>query len=352
MYLDRLSLSHFRNYEYQQVTFDKTLNIIHGDNAQGKTNLLEAIHLLTTLQPFKTSNYRELILWNQPQAIIEGAFVNENIGKRYSLCLDHQRKRPGINGKQIWKPEDYLGQTYSICFLPQDLYLLQGTPRQRRRYLDKVIYGFYPHYGAVLSRYYKALLQRNAALQMGKDDLIALWGEQLCENGAKIHLNRLLFIEKLNTLTSCLYRKISGSDDQEMVLKYETEIDLDMNLEKENLSSIVVFLLQTKLKKREADEKRLRRSLVGPHRDDIAVHIGKRDLRHFGSQGEQRTAVLSIKLAELSLFESEMDKKPIFLLDDITSELDHHRMKYLFSVLREKKRQIFVTTTNPSLFLN
>ena len=355
MYLEWLSLTCFRNYKYQHINFEETLNIIYGDNAQGKTNLLEAIHLLITLQPFRSIQHKEFIFWNEPQSIIEGSFVHGEMAKKYTLFLDHHKKKPHINDNPIGKAADYLGGAHTISFLPQDLGLLQGAPRQRRRYFDKVIYGFYPHYADLLSRYYKALVQRNAAFHMEREDLVELWGEQLCEQGGKVHLNRLQFIQKLNTLTSCLYRKISGSEEN-MFLKYESEIYSKKNNE-ENIGwkeSDIASLLRKKQIEREADERRLRRSLVGPHSDDISFLVGNhhRDLKLFGSQGEQRTAVLAIKLAELTIFDAEMNRRPIFLLDDITSELDHHRMQHLFSVLREKERQIFVTTTNPSLFLN
>ncbi|HBQ21421.1 MAG: hypothetical protein A2Z91_04310 [Deltaproteobacteria bacterium GWA2_38_16] len=343
MRLSQLSLTHFRNYEKEFLEFTQETNVFFGSNAQGKTNILEAIYLLATLQTFRQTHTKELIQWEHSESILEGTFCHDDIEQKFSLLITEESKKPRINDKMVKNIADYFGAINVICFCPLDLQILQGSPRGRRRYLDQALFNVVPSYGVDIGHYYRALLQKNAALRLDQWEMADIWGEKLLVLGAKILLKRLQFIAKLNTLTSCLYREISGANE-EIILHYETEVNTS-NID--NLSEFLLLdLLREKQKGLLNQERRMKRALVGPHRDDFSIFIKEKDLKAFGSQGEQRTAILALKLSELLVLEKEKGVKPIFLLDDISSELDNQRKSFLFQALREKNTQVFVTTTD------
>lgn len=343
MFLSRLGLLNYRNYQKLSLLFTSNLNIFFGDNAQGKTNILEAIYLLATLQTFRAVENKELIYWDKEKASLEGVFNRGDIESRHNIEISFHGKVPKINDKQIKKLADYLTNIYAVCFCPQDLQLIQGSPSVRRRYLDRAILGQDLTYSHLIREYYRILFQRNFALRIGNCEMVEIWGERLLIIGAKVLLKRLQFIGKLNTLTPYLYREISGGNE-EIQIRYKTENIADhINVLTE---TELLYLLKERQKEVFNQERRLKRSLAGPHRDEFSVLISNKDLKMFGSQGEQRTAVLSMKLSEVETLEREKGISPLFLLDDISSELDKTRKEYLFCFLRKKKMQIFMTTTN------
>ncbi len=343
MRLSHLSLLNFRNYEKEDLFFSSDTNIFVGNNAQGKTNILEAIYLLATLQTFRMAENKDLIQWERKEALIEGIFEEEEVQQRYSLFIEQLGKRPRINDKVIKKTSDYFGLVHVICFCPLDLQILQGAPSLRRRYLDRSLFNFDPTYAVTIGNYYRALLQHNAALRIENQEMIEIWREKQLSLGAKILLKRLQFIVKLNTLTSYLYREISGSNEA-VFIQYDSEIKCN------NIKDLSEEELLETLKNRQKEvlstERRLKKSIVGPHRDQFSIFVSGKNLKVFGSQGEQRTAILALKLSELVAMEKEKKIKPLFLLDDITSELDEQRKGYLFQALKQKGTQVFVTTTD------
>ena len=343
MRLSHLSLLNFRNYEKEVLSFSSGTNIFVGNNAQGKTNALEAIYLLATLQTFRPAENKDLIQWERKEAAIEGIFQEEETQQKYSLRIEPMGKKPRINDKVIKKTSEYFGLVHVICFCPLDLQILQGAPTLRRRYLDRSLFNFDPSYAVTIGNYYRALLQHNAALRIENEEMIEIWREKQLSLGAKILLKRLQFVVKLNTLTSYLYREISGSNE-EVFVQYDSE------LKQNNIKDLSEGELLEVLKNRQKEvlglERRLKRSIVGPHKDQFSVFVSGKNLRVFGSQGEQRTAILALKLSELVAMEKEKEIKPLFLLDDIASELDEKRKEYLFQALKQKKTQVFVTTTD------
>lgn len=350
MFLREISLLNFRNYQNQNIQFSFDTNIFFGGNAQGKTNLLEAIYLLATLQTFRASENKDFIRWNTSQSSIKGIFSHSDFERTYIVDIYEHGKKPKIDNKPIKKLEDYVRSAYITCFCPQDLQIIQGPPFVRRRYLDRSILGFDPLYAVQLRDYCRTVIQKNTALKMGDETMIELWEEKQLFLGAKILLKRLQFVEKLNTLTSYLYKEISKKSE-EIIVKYESENNLN------NMEILTESIILDRLKDRQKhvfkQERIVNRCLVGPHRDEFSVTISGKNIKFFGSQGEQRTAILAMKLSEVTALDQDKKVRPIFLLDDIASELDEKRKKALFSKLKERKTQIFVTTTDvKSLFLN
>ncbi len=340
-------MSDFRNYSYQFIEFDSNLNILIGDNAQGKTNILESIYLLITLQSFRPTENKHLIQWDKPVAHIEGILKEEDFERSQKLVIEEQGKKAYISGKFVKKSDEYLSKSTAIAFSPLDLQIVQSSPQLRRRYLDHAILITEATYGAIMGEYYRALIQRNAALRLEKEDMVSIWGEKVVQLGAKVLLKRLQFIAKLNTLTPGLYREISGGND-ELELRYEMGSFLNhfKEIEQKISEEMLREFLAQKQKESLRQERVLKRTLVGPHRDDFTAWVNGENLRTYGSQGEQRSVILSLKLSELVNLEQEKKQKAIFLLDDIASELDDTRKHFLFHILEGKKTQVFVTTTD------
>lgn len=343
MRISHLELFSFRNYAEAQFEFDPHANVIYGRNGEGKTNILEAIFLLGTLRSFRSNDQRSLIQAGKEETKIKGKIEHHGIEKNLGLSITAGGKKASINEKLIKKASGYLGTFYAVSFNPMDMHILQGGPQQRRQCLDRMLFNFDPLYGQELMSYYRILLQRNSALKFGIWEMVQLWWEKLCRLAAKIILKRLQFIQKLTRLTSDQYRAIAGAN-VDVVIQYHTDVFLSNfnNITEEDLLS----LLEQKQKKTYQEERRLKRSLVGPHRDDFSVTIDGNDLRKLGSQGEQRTAILAIKLSELEALEEQTGLRAVVLLDDIASELDDDRRRHLFELLDKNETQIFVTTTD------
>ncbi len=343
MRLSQLELSSFRNYTRAGFEFDLHANVIYGRNGGGKTNILEAIFLLSTLHSFRSNDQKSLIQTGKEEARIKGKIEHHGIEKNLGLFITAGGKKASLNDKFIKKTSGYLGTFYTVSFNPLDMQILQGGPQGRRQCIDRMLFNFDPLYGNELMRYYRMLLQRNMALRVGAWEMVQLWWEKLYKLAAKIIFKRLQFIQKLTRLTSSQYRAIAGMD-------VNVDIQYHTNVFPGNFNNIteedLLISLDQKQKNLCQEERRLKRSLVGPHRDDFSIIVGGNDLRKLGSQGEQRTAILAIKLSELEALEAETGFRAVVLLDDIASELDESRRRYLFELLDENKTQIFVTTTD------
>lgn len=343
MHLSHLSLSNFRNYEQARFEFDPHTNVIYGKNGEGKTNILEAIFLLGTLQSFRSNDHKSLIQLGKEEARISGRVERDGLEKNLSLSLVQSGKRANVNEKRVNKVSDYFGLFYVISFNPMDLHILQGGPQGRRQCLDRMLLNFDPGYRHELMSYYRALLQRNAALKFGGRDMVTIWWEKVSKIGAKIIFKRLQFIQKLTRLTSDQYQKISGIG-ADVAIQYQSTILLN-DFNRIGVEDLVGLLDEKQLQIQD-EEQRAKRTLVGPHRDDFSITVNGNDLRKFGSQGEHRTAILALKLSEVVALEEESGTRAIVLLDDIASELDETRRSHLFELLKEDKTQIFVTTTD------
>lgn len=347
MYLEKLSLSQYRNYEELEKDFSAQINILIGPNAQGKTNLLEAIYYLAIGKTYRPAQDTQLIKWNENEFQIFGDIKNR-LGK---LSIDikfrsgeQNSKEVKVNGLKINKMADFLGNFNVVLFAPEDLTIIKGAPSERRRLLDSDISQVSPSYFLKLQRYNRLLNQRNHLLKKIQEtnkytDEIEVWNEQYLQASAEIIEKRLQVLEKLTPLTRLMQRRLTdGQENLEMKYLFNRQEEVKKNEQ-------IYSLLAEELRKRKDEERRRGQTLFGPHRDDLSFVLNGNDLKFYGSQGQHRTSVLAIKLAELEFFRAESGEYPVLLLDDVMSELDQTRREQLIDAIQEKAIQCFITTT-------
>lgn len=340
MIVSSLELSNFRNYETLSINFDSGINILYGDNAQGKTNVLEAIYMSGTTKSHKGKKDKETIRFGQDEAHIRTTVLKH--GQNYQIDMhikNHKTKGIAINQVPIKKASDLFGILNLIFFSPEDLNIIKDGPAERRRFLDLELCQLDKIYLYNLTKYNKVLNQRNKLLKdIYKNpelkSTLEIWDQQLIMYGTKIIKRRRQFIEELNNIIFSIHKKLSANRE-ELSLVYEPDCS-DHYFEQE-LS-----------KAREKDE-RFGSTSVGPHRDDIAFLIQNVDIRKYGSQGQQRTAALSLKLSEIELVKSIIHDEPILLLDDVLSELDSNRQNQLLNSI--STTQTIITCTGLDEFI-
>ena len=326
MIIKNLQLHNFRNYKNQSINFDKNLNVLIGQNAQGKTNLIEAVNFCCIGKSHRTSKDRELITFGQEQAKIKVTAQKKVGDKTVEIYLSKNDKKViRINNLSILKIGELFGHINSVFFSPEDLKLVKESPADRRRFIDIDISQMSKLYFYNLLRYEKVLAQRNKLLKNSFDSNQAMrgldvWNEQLAQVGAKIIFERIKFVEHLNTLAHKVHLFITDNQE-ELTLTYT-------GLQGESVDAIYRKLFENLQQSIDKDLS-LGYTSVGPHRDDIKIVINGIDIRNYGSQGQQRTTALSLKLAELEIFKDEIGEYPILLLDDVLSELDDKRCQKL-----------------------
>jgi DNA replication and repair protein RecF len=337
MIIKSIELSNFRNYEHLDISFDAATNILYGDNAQGKTNILEAAYLSGTTKSHRGSRDKDMIRFGETESHIK-TIVEKN-DRTYQIDLHLKKNKTkgiAVNRMPIKKASDLFGILNIIFFSPEDLNIIKNGPAERRRFMDAELCQLDKIYLSDLTNYNKILNQRNKLL---KDlyfhpelkETLPVWDMQLVNYGKKIIQRRNRFLMELNEIVYDIHKKISGGKE-ELQLKYEPNID-------------DIFFEDELLRAKEKDLKFAQTS-VGPHRDDIKISIGNIDVRKFGSQGQQRSSALSLKLSEIKLVEKTISDKPILLLDDVLSELDHHRQNYLLQAIDETQTIITCTGLN------
>lgn len=340
MIIKSIELSNFRNYEKLEIHFDHGTNILYGDNAQGKTNILEAAFLSGTTKSHKGSKDKEVIRFGCEEAHIRT--VVEKNEKEYQIDM-HLKTRGSkgvaINKLPIKKASELFGILNIVFFSPEDLNIIKNGPAERRRFLDSELCQLDKLYLSDLTKYNKILNQRNKLL---KDiyfrpnliETLPVWDAQLLDTGKRIIKRRKIFIEELNEIIGQIHSNISGGKEQ-LILKYEPNID-DIFFEDE--------LLKAKTK-----DLKLCQTTVGPHRDDMLFSVNDIDIRKFGSQGQQRTSALSLKLAEIEIVKNSIHNTPVLLLDDVLSELDSNRQNYLLNSISDI--QTIITCTGLEEFV-
>jgi DNA replication and repair protein RecF len=337
--LKSLTIKNFRNYEEELFTFHEGFNIIHGDNAQGKTNLLEAIHLLLTFRPFKQVKIEELISSGYLQGKIKGEVETHSGLNEVYIRLAKDGKAVKLNGKIIYSLTKALGRFNVVTFLPSDIDLIKGPPQNRRKYIDSLICSFDPQHLLDLKSYYRALSQRNALLTK-KDkfskDTLEVWDSKVAELGGKIIERRIRFIRKLQPEIKVIHKLLSGINS-ELNIQYRSTFRILRGIEGS---------LKNELSSRLGKDLRFGHTTVGPHRDIIEIRIDGKDSSGFASQGEAKTLALALKSAEIELTRSMLGRTPILLLDDVISELDEKRRNFLFELLEGFIGQVFVTATS------
>ncbi len=342
MKIKRLEFSSFRNYEKMETDLEDGINIFYGDNAQGKTNILEGIYLICTTKSHKKSKDAEMIRFGEEEAHLRMFLEKREIEYRIDLHLKKgSRKHIAINGLAVKKASELLGIANIVFFSPEDLNIIKNSPSERRRFVDMELSQLDKVYLSALSGYSKALEQKNKLLRDASfdrnpslDDLLDVWDEKLIEFGTEIIRKRKEFLEELNLILREKDREISGKDEN---LSCDYEPDADPGSYREKLKD-----------KREGDKKYGSTS-VGPHRDDICFSLDDMDLRKYGSQGQVRTASLSLKLSEIELVKKRTGDSPILLLDDVLSELDSGRQKLLLKSIGEI--QTLITCTGLDEFI-
>ncbi|HAQ08780.1 MAG TPA: DNA replication/repair protein RecF [Bacillus bacterium] len=346
MYIDELLLRNYRNYQGLEVAFENKVNVILGENAQGKTNVMESIYVLAMAKSHRTSNDKDLIRWDEEYAKIEGRIKKNNGSLPMQLVISKKGKRAKCNHLEQRKLSQYVGNMNVVMFAPEDLHLVKGSPQVRRRFIDMEIGQVSAIYLHDISQYNKILQQRNHYLkqmQMKKSTdltMLEILTEQFIQAAAKIVVKRFQFLNLLEQWAMPIHQGISrGLERLKIVYKPSADVSEDDDLSK----MIEVYEEKfVKIKQREIDRGI---TMFGPHRDDLQFFVNGRDVQTFGSQGQQRTTALSLKLAEIELINSEIGEYPILLLDDVLSELDDYRQSHLLNTIQGKV-QTFVTTTS------
>lgn len=344
MFIKELELKNFRNYRNLNIEFDEKVNLILGNNAQGKTNLIEAVYMTSYGKSFRTSSDARLIMFGENEAYIKVVAEKEDFDTEIEIILKAKGKNSvekfvKKDKKGISKVTQLLNNILIVVFSPEDLKIVKDEPEKRRAFIDREFSQISTSYLDNLINYKKSLLQRNTYLKELKIDplMLDLWDIQLAEYGAEIIQLREKYIKKISDLSSALHKGITG-DEEKLVVKYEPNLSVQPDLENQEKR------FYETLKMSYENDIRNRNTQVGPHRDDISFFVNGIDMRKYGSQGQQRTCALSLKLAELSLIKEDIGENPILLLDDVMSELDQKRQEYLISTLKDN--QLFITTTD------
>ena len=341
MIIKSLELTNFRNYDSLFIQFDKGTNILYGDNAQGKTNILEAIHLSATTKSHKGSKDRDIIQFGREEGHIRTYLEKDGMEVKVDMHLRNSKSKViAINGQKIKKASELLGILNVVLFSPEDLSIIKNGPSERRRFVDMELCQLDPFYLYNLNHYNKIVDQRNSLLKdlylnPSLRDTLSIWDSQLVSFGSKIIERRKLFVDQINDIICEIHHKLSGGRET-LVIQYEPDVTIEDFEKKCQLNQ-------------ERDIK-YKQTSTGPHRDDFSFMIGDIDVRKFGSQGQQRTAALSLKLSEIELVKKISKDTPVLLLDDVLSELDSNRQNFLLNHIGEI--QTIITCTGLDDFIN
>lgn len=338
MYIKDIQLVNFRNYENQYIKFCDGINVFVGDNAKGKTNILEAIYYCSLGKSHRTNSDKDLIKWGCEEAYINVYVQKKPLDKKIELKIFKQGKKGvNINSIRITKLSNLMGVLNTVIFSPEDLKIVKDSPSYRRKFLDIELCKLSKRYFYHLSQYKKILGERNAAMKKIRDlSILDIYDIQLSNIGAKIIKSRLDYIEKLNKKGSTVHREIT-CDKENIKFQYITPIKNTEDIQNE------LYVLLVKNRNKDIDH---RNTSVGPHRDDFSIEINGVDTRIYGSQGQQRTSVLTIKFASLYIIKELTGEFPVLLLDDVLSELDINRQRYILSSLNEVQTIITCTGIN------
>ncbi|MBW4621537.1 MAG: DNA replication/repair protein RecF [Cyanosarcina radialis HA8281-LM2] len=357
MYLKAIHLRQFRNYREQQIDFSAPKTILVGNNAQGKSNLLEAVELLATLKSHRATRDRDLVLAGesagQIAATLERAYGTTDL----TLTLRSQGRRTvALNGETLRRQIDFLGVLNAVEFSSLDLELVRGAPERRRAWLDSLLIQVEPIYAHILQQYNQVLRQRNALLKAAKnqnvetyhgtspeESQLALWDAQLATTGTRVTRRRARILQRLAPLAQAWHASISGQTEA-LEVKYAPNVSLD----RDDTEKVQQAFLE-KIQQRRVPEQHHGTTLVGPHRDEVELTIDRTPAKAYGSQGQQRTLVLALKLAELKLIEEVVGEPPLLLLDDVLAELDPWRQNQLLDAIQDRF-QTLITTTHLGAF--
>ena len=341
MYIESIRLNNFRNYESLEMNFDQGTNILYGDNAQGKTNILEAVYLAGTSKSHKGSKDREMIRFENEESHIRMMVKKGELSYKIDMHLrKNKAKGVAINGLPIRKARELLGVVNLVFFSPEDLNIIKDGPGERRRFLDSELCQLDGVYITELAGYNHIVNQRNRLLKdcymnPGLKSTLDVWDMQMVDYGKKIIGKREAFVEELNEIARGLHKGLTGGIE-ELEILYEP--------------SVTAAEFEDKLSRNRERDLRMKLTSVGPHRDDFCVKVNGIDIRRYGSQGQQRTAALSLKLSEIYLVKKKIRDTPVLLLDDVLSELDSSRQNQLLDAIQDI--QTMITCTGLEDFVN
>lgn len=346
MKLTNLQLQNFRNYESVQLEFTDGVHVFIGENAQGKTNLMESIYTLAMTKSHRTTNDKELIGWNKEFATIKGTVEKTATKTNLELQFSKKGKIAKVNYLEQKRLSSYLGNLNVILFAPENLTLVKGSPQNRRKFVDMELGQMSSLYLYDLVEYNRVLKQRNTYLKQlaikkkQPDEYLEVLSEMLSELASKIVFHRLDFMKQLEALAIPIHDQLSLGREKFSV-SYQATIPLEDGLTPSQMKEIYINQFK-KNQTREADQAT---TLIGPHRDDLIFYLNEIPVQTYGSQGQQRSTVLSLKLAEIELMKLSTGEYPLLLLDDVLSELDDDRQTHLIKAI-ENKVQTFITTTS------
>ncbi|MBR6390987.1 MAG: DNA replication/repair protein RecF [Lachnospiraceae bacterium] len=341
MIIKTLELKDYRNYESLEINFGPGINILYGDNAQGKTNILESIYLAATTKSHRGTRDSDIIRFGEDEGHIRIMLLKNDVDTKLDIHLRKSRtKGIAIDGKKIKKASELLGLLNVVFFSPEDLNIIKNGPGERRRFTDMELCQLDDFYLYNLNNYNKIVNQRNTLLKdvyfnPSLKETIEIWDSQLVSYGSKVIERRKTFVDQLNEVIGPVHEKLSGGRESLKII-YEPNVDIE-NYERE-LSASTERDIKSKM------------TNVGPHRDDFIFMTGDIDIRKFGSQGQQRTAALSLKLAEIEIVRKLINDTPVLLLDDVLSELDSARQQFLLESIGEV--QTIITCTGVEDFIN
>ena len=334
MIIESIQLENFRNYNSMKLKFDSGTNIFYGNNAQGKTNILEAVYLCGTTKSHRGSRDKDIIQFHRDESHIRMHLSKNESSYMIDMHLKKNKaKGIAINGVPIRKAGELLGIGNFVFFSPEDLNIIKNGPGERRRFIDLELCQLNKIYLYNLSNYNKAVNQRNKLLKdlyyhPEYEEMLELWDEQMVSYGQKIIRDRENFVKVLDGIAKRVHAKLSGNKE-ELSIRYEKSVEPEQCLEI--------------LKKNRERDKKFKMTFSGPHRDDLNFMAGNIDIRKFGSQGQQRTVALSLKLAEIDFVRREIKDTPVLLLDDVLSELDSRRQSYLLDSIHDIQTLITCT---------
>lgn len=346
MYLEGIELKNYRNYETVKLSFSPSINVLIGENAQGKTNLVESIYFLAMSRSHRSPRDRELIRWDSDFAKVNGQLIKKSHSVPLEIVLSKRGKIAKMNHLEQRKLSDYIGQLNVILFAPEDLSLVKGSPSVRRRFIDMELGQMNKIYLHHLTQYQRVLKQRNQFLKKAKYDrkhdalYLDILTEQLATEGAEVLYHRYRFVKQLTKWAQEVQTEISNGKE-ELRISYKTTSSVSDKMSKEELLS----QLQKDYEKAKEQEIDQGTTTLGPHRDDLVFYVNEKNVQTYGSQGQQRTTALSLKLAEIELMYEMTGEYPILLLDDVLSELDDSRQTHLLNAIQNKV-QTFITTTS------
>ena len=347
MILTRLELFNFRNYTEQEVEFSPGRNLIIGSNAQGKSNLLEAVYFLSHLKSSRAPRAGDLIRENEQSLSVTGVILEEGKRVTVKVKMSNAGKQVLINGQKTAQPARARGIIKCVLFSPDDLYLVKGDPARRREFLDETLEGVGPAQASELSEYRHLLRQRNAVLRKWEDygaglgGALSPWTEGLVDLGGKIVSERLRMTGEMSALVKLVYGEISGGG-KAPGLQYQGSFDVEGKSPGE-----LAKAMRRELEARREEEKRLRSTPAGPHRDDVVIRLGGRETRYGASQGEQRTLAFCLRIAQKEYIQETTGKRPVLLLDDVLSELDEGRRKRVLEMAGAGSQVLMTTTDVP-----